>query len=133
MSTEFFKPKSGVLKAALFGTLIGTATVLAAMLLFAALIYFLNLDRAYAAPLATLSLGLGSFTAALFVSKKTGQKGYLTGIIVGLITFAIVTAISIIVSNAGITINTLFHFIIILLASAIGGILGVNSGQGRYI
>lgn len=131
MSDEILKAKNGKFRMIFTGTAIGIAVTLLALLIFAALIYFLNLDRAYSTPLGTVSLALGSFTAAYYVSKRSGHKGYLIGAFVGLISFAAVTVISLIVSKGGLTLNTLFHFIIIVLASAIGGILGVNKGKNK--
>ena len=133
MSSDFLKGKTGLFKTIIIGVAIGIATVLVSMFIFAAIIYFFGIDRAFTVPLSTLSLGLGSFAAAFFVSKKIGNKGYLTGTAVGLITFAAVTVISLIVNRTGLTVNTLFHFIIIVLASAIGGIIGVNKGKGKKL
>ena len=130
MSDEIKRSKSKWLTFAL-GAAVGIAVTLVFMLIFAAVIYFFGLDRAYSVPLATICLAFGSLSAAYFVSKRTGQRGYLVGLIVGLISFAAVTVISLIVNRTGITVNTAFHFIIILLASAIGGIAGVNRGKNK--
>ncbi len=115
----------------LTGALIGIAVTLLFMCVFAAVILLLGLDRGYTVPFSTVSLSLGSFAAAFYVSSKSQHKGYLIGTLVGLISFAAVTVISLIISNSGLSINTLFHFIIIVLASAIGGILGVNKGKNK--
>lgn len=133
MSEELVKGHSSKLIHILTGVLIGLITTIISMLIFAAAIYFLNLDRAYSVPLATVSLALGSFTAAYFVARKSENKGYLIGTIVGLISFALVTVISLIINKTGLTINTLFHFIIIVLSSAIGGIIGVNKGKNKKL
>ncbi len=113
------------------GALIGVAVTLISMCLFAAVILFCGLDRGYSVPFATISLALGSFTAAYIVSRKSERRGYLIGTLIGLVTFAVVTIISLVVNKNGLTMNTLFHFIIIVLASAIGGILGVNKGKNK--
>ena len=131
MSDEVINARKGRLTVILTGTALGIVITFCFLLLFAAAVYFLSLDRAYAAPLATLSLALGSFSAAYYVSKKIGHRGYLTGALVGLVSFAAVTVISLIVSRGGLGINTLFHFIVIVLASLIGGILGVNRVRNK--
>lgn len=115
----------------LTGALIGVLSTLVFMCISAAAILFLELDRGYSVPLATISISLGSFLAAYFVSLKSEQKGYLIGTLIGVISFAAVTVISVIISKNGLTVNTLFRFIIIVLASAIGGILGVNKGKNK--
>ena len=131
MSDEILNTRSSRLSTILIGAALGIAVTFVFLLIFSAAVYFLNLDRAYSAPLATLSLALGSFAAAYYVSKKIGHKGYLTGAIVGVISFAAVTIVSLIVTKNGFTSNTLFHFIIIVLASLIGGIFGVNKGKSK--
>ncbi|MBO4734662.1 MAG: TIGR04086 family membrane protein [Clostridia bacterium] len=131
MSEDLFKEKKSKLGTILIGAALGVAVTLLSLLIFAAVIYFLGLDRAYSAPFATLALAFGSFTAAYSVSKRIGHKGYLTGTLVGLVSFGLVTVISLTVNKSGLTLNTLFHFIIIVLASAIGGISGVNRGKSK--
>lgn len=131
MSESVINGGSNKLKTAAIGSVIGVIVTFMFLLLFAAGIYLFNLDRAYSLPLATVSLAFGSFAAAYYVSRKSERKGYLIGILVGLISFALVTTVSLIVNKNGLTVNTLFHFIIIVLASAIGGIVGVNKGKSK--
>ena len=126
-----FKERSGNAFTYLIGAVIGVAVTLVFMFTSAAIVLFFNLDRAFCAPLGTVSLSLGSFAAAYYVSNRLDNKGYIIGTLVGLIAFAAVTIISLIVSKNGLTINTLFHLIIIVLASAIGGIMGVNKGKTK--
>lgn len=131
MSEDLLKEHGKKTGAILTGAALGVAVTFIFLLIFAAAVNFLNLDRAYCAPLATLSLAFGSFAAAFFVSRKIGCKGYLTGTLVGLISFALITVISLIFTKNGLTGNTLFRLVIIVLASAIGGISGVNRGSGK--
>ena len=133
MSDDLIKGHSSKPIYILTGAIIGLITTIISMLVFAALIYLLNLDRTYSIPLGTVSLALGSLLAAYFVARKSESKGYLIGTIVGLISFALVTVISLIINKTGLTINTLFHFIIIVLSSAIGGIIGVNKGKNKKL
>lgn len=98
---------------------------------FAAIMYFLEAGFEYSAVFATISIALGCLAAAFYAAKKIGKKGMLSGLIIGGITFLLVTIISLIVDSGSITINTLFHLIIMLLSSVIGGVLGVNKGQNK--
>ena len=95
------------------------------MLLFSALLLFFNIDRAYATPFSTISVSGGCYIASYYVAKKLESKGYLYGIIIGAAVFVLITLISLIFGN-NFSINTLFHFIIIIISSIIGGIMGVN-------
>lgn len=106
----------------------------AMIMLFALVMYFFETGYKYAAVFATVSVAAGSFAAAFFTARKNASKGLLTGLIVGGITFIVITLISLIINHGGLTSNTLFHLIIIMLASMIGGIVGVNrSNRHKYI
>lgn len=100
---------------------------------FSAVMYFLNLSNELSPVLATVSVALGVLVAAFYAAKKVGSKGYLVGLAVGGITFLIILLISLVVDSGGITINTVFHLIIIMLAALIGGISGVNKRGKKYI
>lgn len=118
-------------KTYIFAVVLGVAITLVFMLLFAVLIYFMGLDRAYSTPFATISVAAGSFSAAFYIAKKRGDRGYLVGIVTGVLVFAVITVLSLIINRSGFNTNTIFHLIIILLSSTVGGILGVNKGKNK--
>lgn len=101
------------------------------VLTFAVVMYFLEAGYEYSAVFATVSLAIGCFFGAFFAAKKLGQKGLLNGAIVGIITFATILVISLIVDKGAVTVNTLFHLIIFMLSSVIGGIVGVNKAHNK--
>lgn len=101
------------------------------VLVFAVIMYFLDAGYEYSAVFATVSLAIGCFFGAFYAAKKFGQKGLLNGAIVGIITFAIILVVSLIVDKGAVTVNTLFHLIIFMLSSVIGGVLGVNKAQNK--
>lgn len=103
------------------------------MAVFSALMYFLELDKDYSPIFATVSVAIGCFLTAYFTSGKIGQKGLITGLITGLSVFILITVISLIVDKGTVTSNTLFHFIIFVLSSLIGGVIGVNKKSKKYI
>lgn len=113
--------------------LIGVAVTFLLMLLFAAIVHLGNIDRKILPVLSTVSMAFGAFAAAFFSAKRIKDKGYLVGTVVGCIAFAVVTVISLIVSKGGLTLNTVFHFLITIISSIIGGIVGVNSNSKKYI
>ena len=79
-------------------------------------------------------MAAGSLSAAFYAARKNGSKGYLIGRLVGIITFLLVTIISLIVSGGVLSSNTLFRFVIIVISSLIGGILGINiRREKKYI
>lgn len=132
MSKEYIKGDTAVkLKRYLFGLIIGTAVTVISAALFALVMYLFEIDSSFAVPFATVSLALGSFVASFFTSKKIGDRGYIVGLLIGTVIFIAVTLIALISSFDGVGINTLLRFIIIILASMIGGILGVNQGKNK--
>lgn len=134
MFNEFLKKdKENKKSAYIFGGIIGVVTTVLLMIIFALVLLFFDIDRAYATPFATISVAFGSFFASKFASKKIGNKGYVTGTFIGAAVFFTITFLSLILGN-DLSLNTLFHFIIIMLSSLVGGISGVNSkSKKRYI
>lgn len=118
-------------KLILVSTIIGVAVTLVMMLLLSAVMLFLEADSSLAVPFATVSVAAGAFAAAFYAARKIGSRGYLTGLICGIATFLIVMLLSLMISKDSIGYNTLFHFIIIVISSLIGGILGINFRRDR--
>ena len=103
------------------------------IVLFAVVMLLCEIDNKFAPIFASVAVGIGAFTNAFFVSSKKKEKGYLYGILIGTITFILITLIGLIIGNGRFSINTLFHFIIINLSSVVGGIMGVNKKGEKYI
>ncbi len=126
--------KNGKISILIIKTFIIQAIItFAFIIIFAGIMYFAELNKNLSPLLATISLSIGTLVAAFYAAGKIGIKGYLTGFIVGITTFIILTMISLIVDEGGITVNTLFHFIIIMLSALIGGVMGVNKKPKKYI
>ncbi len=109
----------------LLGAGIGVAVSLIMMMIFAFVMLIFKIDNAYSALFATVCVSAGAFASSAYTAKKSGSKGYLIGIAVGFLYFFLITAVSFAVYRK-IGSTTAFHFVIILLSSCIGGILGVN-------
>lgn len=121
--TQIAQNKTGLI---ITGALIGVGITVLAMLMLSFIMLVFGLDDGFSAPFATLSLGLGAFSAAFYTARRVGSRGYLVGLIVGIISFLTVLLISLFVSKQSIGANTVFHLVIIVISSLIGGILGVN-------
>ena len=96
------------------------------ILIFATVMYFIEGGYEYSPLFATVSAAMGTLFASMDMGKKIGQKGLMTGGIIGGITFFLITLISLILDSSALGINTLFRFVIIMLSSLIGGVVGVN-------
>lgn len=115
------------------GAILGLASLVAVMLIFALIMLF-GADRAYASAFASISLAVGTFVAAFYTAYKIGNKGYIIGLISGTAVFVVITVISLIICGGGLSLNTIFHFVIVMLSSLAGGVAGVNrSASKKYI
>ena len=131
MSDGFTKKDNINKKSAyIMGAVLGVVATLISMLAFAALLLVFSIDLAFSAPFATISLAVGSFIAIRYTAKKIGDKGYLIGIIIGAVIFVLITALSLVFGNR-LSLNTFFHFVIIMLSSIVGGIMGVNKDKHK--
>ena len=118
--------------------IIKTAIILIAVslvfiLVFAVVMYLLEGGYEFSPLFATISVALGCLVSSRTFAKSVGKRGYLVGSLIGAVTFTIITLIALIVNSSAIGVNTLFRFIIIMLASIIGGVIGVNKKPEKYI
>lgn len=100
---------------------------------FAVIMNVAEIDYKFSPVFGSVAVAIGGFANAFYLSKKRGNKGYLLGLAVGLITFIIITLVGLVLNDGGLTINTLFHLIIFLLSSVTGGIIGVNKKGEKYV
>ena len=130
--TDFFRSSDkNVGKTLIVGAVAGFLSTVGFIALFAVAMMLINIDRMYAPLFATLSVSGGAFISALYVAKRLNARGIISGLLTGLVYFVLITAVSLAVDSSGIGLNTLFHFIIILLSASIGGILGNNKKDGK--
>ena len=85
----------------------------------------------YSVIFATVSVAFGCFAAAYFTAYKNKCKGLLTGLVVGFTAFTVILIISLVADKGSVSLNTLFHFIIFILSSVVGGVMGVNKADNR--
>jgi putative membrane protein (TIGR04086 family) len=131
MYEEKIKKENTLVKTILISSALGAIATVALMLIFAMVIVLLQLDRAYSAPLATVSIAIGSMLSSYYCGRKVSKNGYLIGLANGAAVFALILLISLIVSDWSFSLNTIFHLIIILTASTAGGIFGVNKKSSK--
>lgn len=115
------------IKAVVFGLVVAALCIIA----FSLIMLLFELSYKFAAPFATVSVAAGSFIASFITAKGMGNRGYLIGMIIGMIVFVIITLVALAVNKSTLSGNTVFHFIIITLASVIGGITGVNYKKNK--
>ena len=97
-----------------------------AAFLFAVGLYFFEGGYEISPLLATLSLAIGSFTSSLYLGNYKGEKGIIIGGVVAFIIFIVTALITLLVNQGAVSIHLVLRFVIILLSSLIGAIIGVN-------
>ena len=117
----------------LISVLVGFLVTFAAMLIFAAITVAADLQDFFLTPFASIAAALGAFAAAFIVSKKLCQNGLLNGLITGGAMFVIIVIISLIISDGGVTLNTLFNFVILVLSGLIGGVAGLSQKREKIL
>lgn len=133
MDREKFDEKNKYKKFLIAAVILVTTTFLF-IFLFAIIMYLIEGGYEFSPLFATISLGLGSLFSSMYLAKKVGKRGLLIGAIVGMAVFLLMLIISFIANKSQMSVNTLFRFIIIMLSSLIGGVIGVNKGNNqKYI
>ena len=70
---------------------------------------------------------ISTFTTSMLLNKKIKEKGIIYGAIFGLVVMALFyLTISILMPQVSFTMNTLIFFIVAIISSSLGGIIGVN-------
>lgn len=110
----------------LISSLIGIIITFVSMLLSSLVIAFFDISLSLLPIIASICLLLGSFIAGLISARKIGSGGIISGLFVSVIIFLFVFLVSLVFDPTGISFNTLIHFIINILSSLIGAIIGVN-------
>ena len=111
----------------LFSSFVGIISTFLVMLLASLLSVVLEINNVYISTISAVCLAIGSFLGGFFAGKKIGSGGIVSGLIVSLIIFLFIFIISLILEPTAITLITLIHFIITVLACVIGSIVGVNN------
>ncbi len=117
----------GTIKPILYGVLAGIIVCLVCILLFAALLSSQNMPQAVIGPMATFAVSLGGLSGGFVCAKLTRENGMLNGLLCGAALALVMMLVSFGFSDSGLGIPALFKAVFILLASAIGGIMGVNT------
>lgn len=114
-------------KAILIGNIIGIIVFFILMILFSFI--FLKsstLPCKFVTPVVLIVGTIGAFFCGYFSVRILREKGLVYGSIAGSILFFIIYLIGVIVFQEPAGINTLLRCIMMILASSIGGIIGVN-------
>lgn len=116
----------------LFGVVAGTLVCLAALLLLAALLAAKDVPQTAVTPMAVVAAALGAFAGGFVAAKLAGEKGWLFGMVCGLLLFLLILlagGLSMLRDIRGSYL--LVKLAVMLVTAAVGGMVGVNLGHGR--
>ena len=106
-----------------------TAIILVATFILAVIMHFLEIGKEYSSPLSGVALGAGCFFGGFIHSRLHVKNGLVCGLIISCAIYLIIALVSLIGGSNIFSLNALIHLMIVVLSSAIGGILGVNTGK----
>lgn len=125
------EPNNKYLRPLLTGIITG-ALVIAAIIMLCALFFVIrDMPQTAAMPIALVAAGIGSIIGGVAAARSMREQGMIIGGLTGLALFAITFIVSLFIDGGTFSIFTPMRFIIMTLAGALGGILGVNSSAKR--
>lgn len=113
------------------GLAVGTAVTAAVIMICALFFVIRDMPQSAAMPIALIAAGIGAFIGGVASARSMKEQGLIIGALTGLAVFAVTFIVSLFVGSGSFTAFTQMRFIIMTLAGALGGILGVNSSAKR--
>lgn len=78
-----------------------------------------------------IAIIISMFIGGIYLGKNSQKKGYLEGLKIGLITIVILFLFSFLAYNQSISISTILFYIVILISSILGSVIGINKKSSR--
>lgn len=116
-----------IFRLAIFGTI--TALVILAILFasFSAIILYSNIPPTFISQMTTILGAISLFLSAFITSRIANKNGMLIGFIFGTIASILIFTLTFLTTTIAFSIGELTKIIVIMIASCLGGIFGVNS------
>lgn len=130
--SKFNKNKKDFFKNILFGAVVAALTVVAVLILCAAVMLVFNVPNAFSSPLSSVSVAIGTFVGSYVSALRRQKNGMLTGLATAGVLLVLIAAVGIIVALPFSAISFI-RTAIVLCSGVIGGILGVNKNTVRKI
>lgn len=115
------------LKPYMFGTIRGLITFIVLYLGLAFVMYKTNAEISVLYFLMFLFIVLGGFVCAIYIYKKVGGRGFLTGLIASIPYSIIVFLVFCIINSFNVSSNIIFVFLLTLSGGFLGGITAANT------
>ncbi len=108
------------------GALVGVVACLVSLLGMAALLLTQDTPQTFVAPLALVALVVGCFVGGVVAARCAGQNGWLMGLLCGGVLFLLLLFGSGFALFRSTAMHPLLKLAVMLLSSAVGGIVGIN-------
>ncbi len=119
------------LRPLIVGVIVGAVVSAAIIMLCAFFFVIRDMPKSAAMPIALVAAGIGAFLGGVAAARSMKEQGMIIGGLCGLSLFALTFIVSLFVSGGSFTVFTPMRLIIMTLAGALGGVLGVNSSAKR--
>lgn len=90
------------------------------------LYYFNIINSKTLSTLNTILVTISMFIGGIYIGNKSNKKGYLEGIKISLIAVIILFIISYLAFDKGITIKSLIYYLLLIISSTLGSMIGIN-------
>lgn len=104
----------------------------AAILIFAFFVARIDATDIILSAMSTLALCIGAFSGGYVSGKRRRRNGLLMGILCGVFVFIIIVFVSHFFSKAVESFSMTTKLVLTLIFAGLGGVVGVNSKQGRF-
>ena len=123
-----YKDKKQMWLSLFSGVFLAIASTLIMILLFALLIRFLNISDNFIFPVNQVIKVISLLLGVMLVLKKQSNKGFLKGLILGLLYYILSTIVfSVLQGSFSFKLNSVFDLLLTVLISGIIGIIVVNA------
>jgi putative membrane protein (TIGR04086 family) len=110
------------------GVLRGFFMTLAILLIYAVVAHFVQIDESITSLLIIVATLLSVVYGSIYASKKSGRKGWLNGLIVAILYFAILYIVALVAQSrdAALTLKDFARLFICVFVGMLAGMLGIN-------
>ena len=115
------------MRSLLIGTASGVVSCIVLLFSFASVMVLRDIPQTIVAVFSVVAVALGSLIGAFVAAKMMKQNGMLIGICCGLILYGIIILANLSIGSVSMGMPALLKLALIAIASAIGGVMGVNS------
>lgn len=113
-----------------FSLLLEIGILLGLCLLMSAFYYFNWLPTTIVNYLKIFIVFVATFVGGIYLGKKAKQKGYLEGIIGGIIWVFLLFLFSYLALREGLKLRMLLYYVILITTSMLGSMIGINHKKG---